>query len=148
MLLVGCVGCSTPTNPTPEPDQAPKQEAPDEPDQAPKEAPDGSDQARPEPPPLSAEDRALIDADPATLSPEQRRERAHALRRMIMQDPDSPAARTLEDLRRAHEDGLFEPPQAAGNDGVVLSTPGTTPVGARGPAGVRPEPDPTSQERP
>jgi hypothetical protein len=85
---------------------------------------------------LSEEDLALIEADPKTLSPEQRRKRAYALRRKIMQDPDSPAARTLQDLQEAHQAGALQLPGKQG--GPTLSLPGTEPSGeGRPPAGAR-----------
>ena len=50
------------------------------------------EQGKAAPPELSEEDLRLLAADPATLTPEERRKRAYALRRKIMQNPDSPAA--------------------------------------------------------
>ena len=90
--------------------------------------------------PLSEEDLRIINADPATLTPEERRKRPFALRRKIMQNPDSPAAKSLEDLRKAIEAGEIEPP----NGGIKfesrraaeeLPAPGGPP-----PAGSRPAP--------
>jgi hypothetical protein len=130
-------GCSTPATPTP---AGHEQASPSASSSEPAEAPA-------QPPPLSAEDLALIEADPTTLTPEQRRERAHALRRKIMQDPDSPAARTLEDLRRAHEDGLLELPRGK-DGGVVLSTPGAPAASGAAPAGSRPGADSGSEATP
>lgn len=60
-------------------------------------------------PPLTQEEIALIESDPATLTPELRRKRAFALRRKILQNPDSPAAKQLEDLRLAVERGEVQP---------------------------------------
>lgn len=87
-------------------------------------------------PPLSEEDLRLIAADPKTLSPEDVRKRAFALRRKILQNPDSPAARALEDLRRATEAGELQAPggavrfEARGKDGEP-------PTGTMPPAGAR-----------
>ena len=52
--------------------------------------------------PLTEEELALIAADPADLTVEQRRQRAYARRKQIMQNPDSPTARALKDLAEAH----------------------------------------------
>jgi hypothetical protein len=109
-------------------------------------------------PELSEEDKRLLAADPKSLTPEERRKRAYALRRKIMQNPDSPAARTLEDLRRATEAGQLDPTrsgmqfQARTADGQ----PTTPPPGTMGPAGARPkdpadganEPAPSSEPAP
>ncbi|NVB41382.1 hypothetical protein G6O69_38160 [Pseudenhygromyxa sp. WMMC2535] len=51
--------------------------------------------------PLTAEEERLIAADPSTLSREENRARAYALRKRIMQDPNSPAAKELEEARAA-----------------------------------------------
>lgn len=60
-------------------------------------------------PPLTQEELDLLAADPATLTPELRRKRAYALRRKILQNPDSPTARQLEALRIAYEKGELQP---------------------------------------
>jgi hypothetical protein len=60
---------------------------------------------------LSAEELALIDADPSTLTREQNRKRAYALRKKVMQNPDSPQARALEDAREAALNGELPPEQ-------------------------------------
>lgn len=60
-------------------------------------------------PPLTQAELDLIAADPEHLTPEKRRERAFALRRKIMQNPDSPAARQLEEIRLAVEAGELHP---------------------------------------
>lgn len=86
-------------------------------------------------PELSEEDRRLIAADPKDLSPDDRRKRAYALRRKIMQNPDSPAARTLEDLRKAADEGTIQPP-GAGPHFEVRRTADATPPSAP-PAGTR-----------
>ncbi|MFO0635671.1 MAG: hypothetical protein U0168_22755 [Nannocystaceae bacterium] len=101
---------------------------------APAAAPDGKE------PPLTAEEQRLIDADPKSLTPEERRARAYALRRKIMQNPDSPAARTLEDLRKAAEAGQLDV-GAAGPRFELRRTDGTEPVGTAPPAGHRGPPE-------
>lgn len=88
-------------------------------------------------PPLSEEDLRLIAADPKTLAPEDVRKRAFALRRKIMQNPDSPAARALEDLRRATEAGDLQPPNAGSVQFEARTADGTPPKGSAPPAGVR-----------
>ncbi len=88
-------------------------------------------------PPLSEEDLRLIAADPKTLSPEDVRKRAFALRRKIMQNPDSPAARALEDLRRATEAGELQAPGAGAVRFEARGTDGEPPKGTMPPAGVR-----------
>lgn len=75
---------------------------------APKEQKQSSEQT-PKIAPLTEEDLELIAADPKDLSPELRRKRAFALRKKIMQNPDSPAAKQLEELRRAVEAGEIHP---------------------------------------
>lgn len=77
---------------------------------------------------LTQEELDLLEADPKTLSPEQNRKRAYALRKKVMQNPDSPAARALEDARQAALAGQLnfdadgEPKDPADN-GVVIPTP-------------------------
>ena len=53
-----------------------------------------------------------------------------------MQNPDSPTARALNDLVKAHESGDLD---VRKSDGVWLSTPGSKPAGGRPPAGWRPK---------
>lgn len=77
-----------------------------EPEPAPTTA---AEPAKPEIPELTEEDKRLIAADPKTLSPDERRKRAYALRRKIMQNPDSESAKMLEELRRAAEAGEIDP---------------------------------------
>jgi hypothetical protein len=76
---------------------------------------------------LTPEDQALIDSDPATLTPEQRRKRAYALRKKIMQNPDSEAAKALEEARRAAEAGEIDfkgqQPGKPADNGVVIPAP-------------------------
>lgn len=77
---------------------------------------------------LSAEELELIDSDPETLTPEQNRKRAFALRKKIMQNPDSPQAQALEDARAAALSGEMTPPgQVApkpnSESGLVIELP-------------------------
>jgi len=88
------------------------------------------------PPPLTEEELALIATDPKDLTPEQRRKRAYARRKQIMQNPDSPTARALNDLAEAHQAGELDVQRKG--DGVWLSAPGTKPASGRPPAGWRP----------
>lgn len=88
------------------------------------------------PAPLTEEELALIAADPKDLTPELRRKRAYARRKQIMQNPDSPTARALNDLAEAHQAGELDVQRKA--DGVWLSAPGTKPTSGRPPAGWRP----------
>lgn len=127
-----CSDASTPARPTP---------AVAEPE-APAAAPTDDKAA---PPALSEEDLRLIAADPATLTPDERRKRAFALRRKIMQNPDSPTARMLEDLKRAHENGELD--VAKPGEGAHFEARGSgPPKGGPPPAGTRPpaESDPAS----
>jgi hypothetical protein len=79
---------------------------------------------------LTAEEQALVDADPKTLTPEQRRKRGYALRKKIMQNPDSEAAKALEEARKAVEAGELEvtlpgepQPEKPADNGVVIPAP-------------------------
>ncbi len=71
---------------------------------------------------LTEEDKRLIAADTQTLSPEENRKRAHALRKKIMQNPDSPAAQALEDARAAALAGEVSPLPAK-PEGRVIPLP-------------------------
>jgi hypothetical protein len=88
------------------------------------------------PPPLTEEELALIAADPKDLTPEMRRKRAYARRKQIMQNPDSPTARALDDLAEAHQAGELDVQRKG--DGAWFSAPGTKPTSGRPPAGWRP----------
>lgn len=75
---------------------------------------------------LTPEEEALIVADTATLTPEQRRKRGYALRKKIMQNPDSEAAKALEEARKAAEAGQIElagQPEKPADNGVVIPAP-------------------------
>ena len=87
-------------------------------------------------PPLTQEEIDLIAADPATLSPELRRKRGYALRRKILQNPDSPSARQLEALRIAAEKGELQPhlPDRKGDEGATLHARNPGPSAAPGAA--------------
>jgi hypothetical protein len=102
---------------------------------------------RPAPePPLTQEELDLLAADPATLSLEMRRKRGYALRRKILQNPDSPAARQLEAMRLAMERGEIKPQLPPGGSGLVLHTsaPPTSKTPAPTPASTpTPAPAPT-----
>lgn len=82
---------------------------------------------------------ALIDVKTAT--PAQRRKRAFARRKLIMTNPDSPAARALSDLAAAQRAGELDGRPKDG--GVVFSVRGTKPTAGRPPAGWRPPTDKT-----
>jgi len=105
LLLSALMGCSTPpapvdTAPAPAPVTEVKATEVKATEARPASAPAG---------PLTQEELDLIAADPATLTPELRRARAFALRKKIMQNPDSPAARNLEEIRLSVERGEIVP---------------------------------------
>ena len=87
---------------------------------------------------FTQEEIDLIATDPDTLTPEMRRQRGYALRRKILQNPDSPTARQLEALRLATERGEITPqlPNKSGDSGLVLHarTPSPAPPEAKAPA--------------
>jgi hypothetical protein len=73
---------------------------------------------------LSAEEIDLIARDPKTLGPDQNRKRAHALRKKIMQNPDSDAAKALEEARQSALAGQIElPGQPPKEKGLVIEAP-------------------------
>jgi hypothetical protein len=75
---------------------------------------------------LTPEELALLDADPKTLTPDQNRKRGYALRKKIMQNPDSPAAKALEDARKSALAGEIElpgQPEKPADNGVVIPAP-------------------------
>lgn len=59
--------------------------------------------------PLTDEDKRLIAADPETLSSQERTARAYALRKQILQDPNSPQAKALKDAANNIVDGGVDP---------------------------------------
>jgi hypothetical protein len=79
--------------------------------------------------PLTEEELRLIEADPKDLSPDERRSRAYALRKKIMQNPDSAAAQAIMEGKEAIERGEVElPPHlikdgSQSSSGQVLSAP-------------------------
>ncbi len=89
------------------------------------------------PAPLSEEDKKLLAMDPADLTPEMRRKRAYARRRQIMQNPDSPQARMLNDLKDAYDRGEIGGSTPTFTlDGMK---PGGAPPAGTAPAGTRSE---------
>lgn len=92
-------------------------------------------------PVLTAEDERLIAADPKTLTVEERRKRAYAMRRKIMQNPDSETAKMLEDLRRAAENGEIQPGVGGTPTFHTRTAPDAAPAGGSPPAGA-PDPAP------
>lgn len=81
-------------------------------------------------PPLTQEELDLIAADPATLTPERRRERAFALRRKCLQNPDGPCAKQLEEIRAAVESGTLVPQLPDKKGEMTLSAPSKPEPGA------------------
>lgn len=89
---------------------------------------------------------ALIMLDPHDLDVDQRRKRAYARRKIIMNNPDSPTARALADLADAHRAGDIEVPSkdtssGGSGSGITFHARGTKPTSGRPPAGWRPEDD-------
>lgn len=72
---------------------------------------------------LTAEELDLLERDPATLGPDQNRKRAYALRKKIMQNPDSDAAKALEDARQAALAGQAQIPGKPKDNGIVIEAP-------------------------
>jgi len=76
---------------------------------------------------LTPEELELIAADPKTLTPDQNRKRAYALRKKIMQDPDSPQAKQLESMRQAalngELDGQLPGAKKPEDEGMVIPAP-------------------------
>lgn len=112
--------------------------------------------ANPEPPPpqrpkiepLTEDEERLIAADPRDLSEDDRIKRAYALRKKVMQNPDSPTARMLTDLQNAHENGELEGVPGGKKKGMTFSLRGTEPTKKSGPppAGYRPPAESKAQE--
>jgi hypothetical protein len=101
-------------------------------------------------PPLTQEEIDLIEADPATLSPEMRRKRSFALRRKILQNPDSPTARQLEALRIAYERGELQPqlPDKKPDGGLTLHARNPGNSSPDTPEKAAPAPTPTPEKAP
>jgi hypothetical protein len=87
-------------------------------------------------------DTALLMIDPMHLTAAQRLQRAHARRRQISLNPDSPTAKVLDDLAKAAAEGQIDPDA---DRGVVFTAPGVErkpKPGDAPPAGVDPKPSP------
>ena len=148
LVLCGLVACSGPAQPAPAATSA-TPTSPATPPAAPPPANDGKVNLMPavnspapaKEPPLTQEELDLLAADPATLTPELRRKRAFALRRKILQNPDSPTARQLEALRLATERGEIKPQLPGGDSGLVLRPQFPTPT-------PKPAPDATPAPAP
>jgi hypothetical protein len=76
--------------------------------------------------PLTAEELALIEADPAKLTYEQRKARSYALRKKIMQNPDSPAAKAIIEAQRALAAGELQVPEHMIRNSSPAADPGLT----------------------
>jgi len=59
--------------------------------------------------PLTEEEQRLVDADPETLSAEEKKARSYALRKKILQDPNSPQAKALKDAANRIVEGEVDP---------------------------------------
>ena len=81
--------------------------------------------AGPPPGPLTAEEEALIAANPDDLTPEERRARSQALRKKAMQDPNSPGAKAIRAAQAAIESGQVRPEDlpAGSKEGLWLHSP-------------------------
>ncbi|HRI08754.1 MAG TPA: hypothetical protein PKW35_13110 [Nannocystaceae bacterium] len=134
LALVGCQG----------PAAKPAADATPAPAAAPSAAPAAP--ARKPVEPLTQEELDLIAADPATLTPDLRRKRAFALRKKIMQNPDSPAARQLEAIREGVERGEIVPQLPRASTDVPLGHPASTIPEPAPPAPATPEPTPPATE--
>ncbi len=81
--------------------------------------------------PLTSDEQALIDADIKSLTKDQRRARAYARRKKIMQTPDSPQAQALLRGAQALLEGANYTPKSAPpagaasdvKDGIVIPLP-------------------------
>lgn len=127
-LLVLPLGCAEPPQRAEANKVEGKQAESAEPAPAPASAPEAAAAPKPGSTELSAEELELLDADPRALTPEQNRKRAYALRKKIMQNPDSPQAQALEEARAAALGGELTPeqadPKAAEQDeGLVIELP-------------------------
>ena len=66
---------------------------------------------------LTDEEKALLEKDPKDLSPDENRKRAQALRKKILQNPDSEAAKALEEARQAALAGQLDAQLPGKEDG-------------------------------
>ena len=73
--------------------------------------------------PLTDAEKALIAADPKELSGEDRRKRAYALRKKIMQNPESDSAQALLRAREAFLQGKIDPAELPTNSGAQDKQP-------------------------
>ena len=153
LALCGLFACSGPTDPAPLPAApAPVAATPVAPPPAtpPAKANDGRVSLMPainspapaKEPPLTQEEIDLIATDPDTLTPEMRRQRGYALRRKILQNPDSPTARQLEALRLAYESGELQAqlPEQSSGGGITLRARQPEPATPTPPATTTPPP--------
>lgn len=72
---------------------------------------------------LSAEEEALLLRDPKELTRDENRKRGQALRKKIMQNPDSDAAKALEEARQAALAGQLDPNIEKKEPGIVIEAP-------------------------
>jgi cytochrome P450 len=133
------VGCGT-SQPEPDANKEAKSDhksddkaAEDDPDQTLEEFPSQTSAAALGQP-FTEEDQKLIDTDPETLSPEMQRRRSIALRRKIMQNPDSPQAKAILEGAKAIERGEIQIPEhlikrqeSTEPEGLHLSDPNAKP---------------------
>ncbi|MEE9384064.1 MAG: hypothetical protein V3V08_11690 [Nannocystaceae bacterium] len=82
-------------------------------------------------PPLTKEEKALIAQKVKDLSPEDRRKRAYAMRKKIMQTPNSPVARQLRKTAEAIRNGEIQLPPELLKKGSALKV-GEGPRGGGG----------------
>ncbi len=73
---------------------------------APKEA---TPAAKPENLELTPDEEALLKRDPKELTPDENRKRGQAARKKILQNPDSPAAKALQELAEKVRRGEIKP---------------------------------------
>lgn len=66
--------------------------------------------------PLTEEEKRLLEADPSTLTQEERRQLPYLRRKKIMQNPDSPTAKSLQNSAAAYAAGELPPPPAPEGD--------------------------------
>ena len=140
IAVLGLLGCSKAPAP---PSSESQPEPPAKSDASVLDAPTrGSTDAKKDPqiPELTERDLALLAKDPSELTREERIQRAYARRRQIMQDPDSPAARMLQDVADAVRNGELDPGAKKSGQDLRFYLPGTKPEDRRPPAGTRADP--------